>query len=218
MLAEDRDLRREAPPKTVPTHAAKGRQNKRGMDKQPDGQLCEPTTWLVAVRDRRERDAFVRLFEHFAPRLRSMLARSGQTGAAADDIIQDVMLRVWHKAGQFDPARASAAAWIYRIARNRHIDVIRKTARPVPEELYVEDGAYTDVAVSVGLDQEARRLRTALNGLTAEQRAVIEQAYMGELTHKEISEISGLPLGTIKSRIRLALDRLRHELKDLRSE
>ncbi|WP_116134698.1 sigma-70 family RNA polymerase sigma factor [Tropicimonas sp. IMCC34043] len=188
------------------------------MDNDAESRLCEQTAWLIAVRDNRDRDAFARLFEFYAPRIRTMLARSGRFGTAADDIIQDVMLRVWRKSAQFDPARASASAWIYRIARNRHIDVIRKDARPVPEELYIENTAEPDAAGGLALDQESRRLREAIGRLRPDQRAVIEQAYMGELSHTEISEISGLPLGTIKSRIRLGLDKLRHELKDLRTE
>lgn len=187
-------------------------------DNDPDDDLSEQTVWLLAVRDQRDRTAFARLFNFYGPRIRAMLARSGCTGAAADDIVQDAMLKVWHKAAQFDATRASASAWVYRIARNRHIDVIRRTSRPVPEPLKVEDPPDPDATAQVALDQEMRRLRDALGQLSAEQYAVIEQAYMGELSHSQITESTGLPLGTIKSRIRLALDKLRHELKDLRSE
>lgn len=191
---------------------------RRRMKDRDDTELTKQTLWLLAVRDRRDRKAFASLFDFYAPRLRAMLARSGCRGATADDIVQDAMLRVWHKAHQFDPARASASAWVYRIARNRHVDVIRKTGRPVPEALKVEDAPETDAGASLALDQEARRLRGALEGLSDDQRKVIEQAYMGELSHSEISERTGLPLGTIKSRIRLALEKLRHDLKDLRTE
>lgn len=178
----------------------------------------EPTVWLIAVRDARDRDAFAKLFDFYAPRLRAMLARQNCTGAAADDVIQDAMLRVWQKAGQFDASRASASAWIYRIARNRHVDVIRKTARPVPEALKVEEPPEPDASEVVGLQAEASRLRAALDMLNSEQRRIVEMAYMGELSHQQISDDTGLPLGTVKSRIRLALDRLRHNLKDLRTE
>ncbi len=194
------------------------RKVRRRMVKSSETELNDQTLWLLAVRDRRDRQAFASLFDFYAPRLRAMLSRSGCRGAAADDIVQDAMLRVWHKAHQFDPARASASAWVYRIARNRHVDVIRKAARPVPEALTVEDAPETDAGARIALDQEARRLRGALEGLAPDQRKVIEQAYMGELSHSEISERTGLPLGTIKSRIRLALEKLRHELKDLRTE
>lgn len=188
------------------------------MDDDTRTELTPQTQWLLDVRDRRDKAAFAQLFDYYAPRLRAMLARQNCRGAAADDIVQDAMLRVWHKAHQFDPARASASAWVYRIARNRHVDVIRRTGKPVPEALKVEDAPETDAGQRLALDQEARRLRGALAGLKPEQRKVIEQAYLGELSHSEISEQTGLPLGTIKSRIRLALEKLRHELKDLRTE
>ena len=104
-----------------------------------------------------------------------------------------------------------------RIAKNRQIDMIRRENRPLPDELTSAEEPSTDDAGDVlALDQEGTRLRAALARLTPEQRAVIEQAYMGELSHSEITARTGLPLGTIKSRIRLALDRLRHDLKDLR--
>jgi RNA polymerase sigma-70 factor (ECF subfamily) len=178
--------------------------------------MDEATIWLIAVRDRRDREAFVRLFDFYAPRLRAMLARMNCTGAAADDVIQDGMLRVWQKAHQFDPAQASASAWIYRIVRNRHIDIVRRDARPMPEALKVEGPPEPDPGEAIALQAEAARLRAALADLPPEQRRMVEMAYMGELSHREISDETGLPLGTVKSRIRLALERLRHSLKDLR--
>ncbi|MEM8570622.1 MAG: sigma-70 family RNA polymerase sigma factor [Pseudomonadota bacterium] len=181
-------------------------------------QVSAQTLWLIAVRDRRDRAAFARLFDHFAPRIKAMLMRSGLRDGASEDVVQDVMLTVWKKAAQFDPHRAEASAWIYRIARNRQIDLARREKRPVPDELAEPSEVQQDAGQIVALDQEARRLREALDRLTPDQTAIIEKAFLGELTHSEISRETGLPLGTIKSRIRLGLDRLRHELKDLRKE
>lgn len=181
-------------------------------------QVSEPTVWLIAVRDRRDRSAFAQLFDHFAPRLKAMLIRSGLRDGAAEDVLQDVMLAVWHKSAQFDPHRAEASAWIYRIARNRRIDLARQQGRPVPDEIAGASEEQPDAGQILALDQEAQRLREALGKLAPEQTAIIEKAYLGELSHREISEQTGLPLGTIKSRIRLGLERLRHELKDLRKE
>lgn len=126
------------------------------------------------------------------------------------------MLTVWHKAAQFDPHRAEASAWIYRIARNRQIDLARR--RPPPSAEVVEEPAdlEPDAAQILAMGQESRLLRAALARLTPEQGRAIEQAYIEDLPHSQISQLTGLPLGTIKSRIRLGLERLRHELKDLK--
>nr|WP_301917711.1 sigma-70 family RNA polymerase sigma factor [uncultured Defluviimonas sp.] len=174
------------------------------------------TAWMIAVRDRRDRAAFARLFDFYAPRLKAVAMRSGASAAEAEDIVQDVMLSVWQNAHQFDAARAPVAGWIYRIARNRQIDLARRKRRPEPEELTVEVDPSPDSDQILGLEQEAAALRNALARLKPEQRQMIERAYLGELTHVEIRDTTGLPLGTIKARIRLGMDRLRHELQGLR--
>lgn len=176
---------------------------------------ADMTAALLAVRDRRDREAFGHLFDHFAPRLKAMMIRGGLPAGAADDVVQDVMLSVWRKAGQFDPHRAEASAWIYRIARNRQIDLARRQPQPQIEMLD-PSSAPVDPAQLLALREEAGLLRTALNRLNPEQNMAIQQAYMDDLPQSEISRQTGLPLGTIKSRIRLGLERLRHELKDLR--
>ncbi|HBM60835.1 MAG TPA: RNA polymerase subunit sigma [Citreicella sp.] len=183
----------------------------------PDG-FTEPTQWLIAVRDRRDRAAFARLFDHFGPRLKAMLLRGGLRDGSAEDVVQDVMLAVWHKAAQFDPHRAEASAWIYRIARNRQIDLVRRRPAVVLEELEEPPGNEPDAPQILALAQEARHLRAALDRLAPEQVQAIQKAYMEDMPHSEISRTTGLPLGTIKSRIRLGLERLRHELKDLKPE
>jgi RNA polymerase sigma-70 factor (ECF subfamily) len=179
-------------------------------------QVSEQTLWMLAVRDDRDRNAFANLFDHFAPRLKGFIIKTGMSGAQAEEIVQDVMLTVWRKAAQFDPHRAQVSAWIYQITRNRQIDVIRKKNRPLPEELIEVPNMECDASQMLAMDQEAQHLKQALSQLSDNQRQVIEKAYMGELTHQQISEQTGLPLGTIKSRIRLGLERLRLELKGLR--
>lgn len=171
---------------------------------------------MLAVRDQRDKQSFAILFDHFAPRLKAMVLRSGARSGQAEEIVQEVMLAVWNKASQFDPHRAGVSAWIYQIARNRHIDVARKENKPVPEVLKHPADDEIDVNQIVSVQQETRKLRDALTELNTEQREMIEKAYLGEMTHQEISAQTGLPLGTIKSRIRLGLQRLRHELKELR--
>lgn len=179
-------------------------------------ELSEQTRWMLAVRDRGDREAFIRLFDHYAPRVKAMAMRGGAPAAQAEEIAQDVMLRVWRSAGQFDPSRAQVSAWVYRIARNRQIDLARRFAPPAPEDLLSPDPG-VDAAGALALEQEAARLRAAIQALPQAQREMVEKAYMGELSHQEISRLEGLPIGTVKSRLRLALQRLRHELRGMRS-
>ncbi|WP_409201423.1 sigma-70 family RNA polymerase sigma factor [Leisingera sp. M658] len=174
------------------------------------------TIWLLAVRDQRDREAFGEMFDHLAPRLKGFVMRTGASSALAEEIVQDVMLTIWRKASQFDPHKAQASAWIYQIARNRHIDIVRKEHRPVPDELSADPGLEPDASQILGLEQEAEQLKLAIQQLQPDQKEMIEKAYIGELTHQEISSQTGLPLGTVKSRIRLGLGRLRKELKGLR--
>ncbi len=190
--------------------------HKTGADPVTPAPFSEQTQWMLAVRDHRDRAAFGALFDHFAPRLKAFVMRSGMGSGQAEEVVQEVMLAVWRKAGQFDPHRAQVSAWIYQIARNRQIDVIRKENRPVPEELAQEPDSEPDASQIMGLEQEAGLLKAALAKLKPDQRDVIEKAYLGELSHQQISDQTGLPLGTIKSRIRLGLERLRHELKEMR--
>ena len=183
-----------------------------------------PITWdeysaetrdLLAVRDQRDRAAFARLFDHFAPRLKAMLMRGSLPDGPADDIVQDVMLAVWHKAGQFDPHRADAAGWIYGIARNRRIDLARRRPLSQPDEMPEIACLDPDPAQKLALQQEVDHLKEALSRLAPEQADALRAAYFDDMPHSRISELTGLPLGTIKSRIRLGLERLRHELKKI---
>ena len=182
----------------------------------PEAGFSELTTWLLAVRDRRDRAAFARLFEHFGPRLKAMLLRGGLRDGRAEDVVQDVMLAVWDKASQFDPHRADAAGWIYRIARNRHIDLIRRNRTTVDEVIDLPDDDTPDAFQVLALEQEARALHKAVASLNPDQRDLLQQAFFEDLPHARISALTGLPLGTIKSRIRLGLARIRRELSDLR--
>jgi RNA polymerase sigma-70 factor (ECF subfamily) len=167
---------------------------------------------LLRVRDAQDEAAFAALFGHFAPRIKGFLMRSGGGEALAEEVAQDVMVTVWNKAAQFDPARASAATWIFTIARNRRIDALRKQRRPEPEDLGWGPEPEPDQAEAMELQQESEKLAEALRELPPNQRELIERAYFGDLSHSEIAAETGLPLGTIKSRIRLALDRLRRAM------
>jgi RNA polymerase sigma factor (sigma-70 family) len=178
--------------------------------------LSPQTAAMIAVKRSRDKAAFASLFDYFAPRLKGFVMRSGVSSAAAEEIVQEVMLTVWHKADLFDPGRAQVSAWIYQIARNRLIDRVRKDRRPMPEELKAEPDQEPSSMDILEMDQEVSKLKAAIQLLSPDQRDIIERAYLGEFSHQQISTQTGLPLGTIKSRIRLGLDRLRRELKDIR--
>jgi len=187
-----------------------------GLNEAETPEFNDQTIWMLAVRDKRDRSAFALLFDYFAPRLKAFVIRSGTSAGQAEEIVQDVMLTVWRKAALFDPHRSQTSAWIYQIARNRQIDLFRKNRRPVPEELDLDLSDEPDPSQIIAMEQEVGQLKDALARLKPNQREIIEQAYLGELTHQEISTQTGLPLGTIKSRIRLGLERLRHDLKGMR--
>ncbi len=173
------------------------------------------TDWaalMLRVRDAQDKVAFAALFRHFAPRIKAFLMKSGASATLAEECAQDVMATLWQKAGQFDPTRASVATWVFTIARNRRIDALRRTRRPEPEDLTWGPEAEPDQADVYEMVQENQRLGAALAALPEKQRALIERAYYGDLSHSEIAHETGLPLGTIKSRIRLALERLRHQM------
>ena len=161
-------------------------------------------------------DAFTPLFNRFAPRVKSYLTRLGASAAAAEELAQETMLSVWRKAAQFDPARAGASTWIFTIARNLRIDALRKE-RPQPLEEDPTDVAPEPAADAVVFAAERDvRVRAALKVLSPEQAEVIELSFFTEAAHSEIAERLGLPLGTVKSRLRLAMTRLRSLLEDLR--
>ena len=183
-----------------------------GKDKLAEGTGPDWVELMLAVRDRQDRTAFAALFRHFAPRLKAFLMKGGMPAAAAEDCAQDVMATLWQKAHQFDPTRASVATWVFAIARNRRIDIARKDRRPEPEDLPWGMDDEPDQADLYMAAQETKALGDALALLPETQRVLIQRAFYGDLSHSEIAAETGLPLGTIKSRIRLALDRLRTKM------
>ncbi|WP_411892518.1 sigma-70 family RNA polymerase sigma factor [Yoonia sp. SDW83-1] len=189
---------------------------KSGAKKLTAEQATKRMAWVIqvsAVRDDKDKAAFAELFGYFAPRVKSFLMKSGASPDLAEECTQEVMATLWNKAHMFDPAKASVSTWIFTIARNRKIDLLRKQKRPEPEDLPWGPEPEPDQADAMGLQQETEQLGQALAALPEEQRKLIEKAYYGELSHSEIAAETGLPLGTIKSRIRLALERLRHTMK-----
>ena len=170
---------------------------------------------IEAVAMRRDRDAFARLFDHFAPRLKAYLMKAGATAGAAEDFSQDAMLTVWRKAELFDRTKAHAATWIFTIARNRRLDVLRQDARrlPLPEiDLVQDEPEQPDTVVLAA--ENAARLKAAMARLSPDQIEVLRLAFFQDNPHSEIARRLELPLGTVKSRIRKAMIKLRTLLDD----
>ena len=170
---------------------------------------------VLAVAGRRSRPAFAALFGHFAPRLKSYLMRLGAEAGQAEELVQDVMLQVWHRAETFDPAQANASTWVFTIARNKRIDAIRRERRP---EIDLTDPALVPEPVepadrTLEAGQENARLNAAIGALPNEQAELLRLAYYEDKPHSTISAERGIPLGTVKSRLRLAVDRLRRLLR-----
>ena len=178
---------------------------------------------LLAVARHRDREAFGRLFDYYAPRVKAYLRRLGADPQQAEELAQEVMLTVWRRAAQYDPRRATPGTWIFRIARNRRIDALRRERRPPEAEevgVEAEAGGEEEAAERPGEALEARseallmerRLREAIARLPPEQAEILRLYYLEEMPQGEIADTLGLPLGTVKSRLRLALAKLRDYL------
>lgn len=165
---------------------------------------------VLAVAQRQDREAFAELFGYFAPRIKSFLMKGGASPDQADELAQETMIAVWQKARSFDPAKASASTWIFTIARNKRIDALRKTPRP---EMDAEDLDLADEAPSASeamtQAQETDIMAQAIKTLPPEQADLLYKSFFEDKTHADIAKETKLPLGTVKSRIRLALERLR---------
>jgi RNA polymerase sigma-70 factor (ECF subfamily) len=183
------------------------------MSSEPDPD--DHAALIVAIALRQDRRAFAALFAHFAPRVKAYLRRLGTDQAIAEETAQEVLLAVWRKAPLYDPARASAAAWIFAIARNLRIDVLRRTRPTLQDPDPSDEPAPAPLADEViEADERARRVRDALGGLPPEQLTMLQLAFFEERTHSQIEADLGVPLGTVKSRLRLAMSKLRAALKD----
>ena len=172
---------------------------------------------LEAVAADRDREAFTALFDYFAPRIKAVLMRSNTPPAAAEEMAQDAMLTVWRKATQFDRTRAGASAWIFTIARNLRIDAARREQRGKVLDLesseFLEPPRQPDEEFDAG--EREQRVHLALTHLTDDQIKVVRLSFFEGKAHGDIARELELPLGTVKSRIRLAINRLRDLLGDL---
>ncbi len=171
---------------------------------------------VEAVAARRDREAFARLFKHFAPRLKGFGLRRGTDAASSEELAQETMLTVWRKAETFDPNRATVSTWIFTIVRNKRIDLFRRVGHPEADLAEAAEKADEGPAADDEVDRvrSSETLRKALKVLPAEQLEVLQKAFFEDKSHSVIAAEMGLPLGTVKSRIRLALARLRGALPE----
>jgi RNA polymerase sigma-70 factor (ECF subfamily) len=166
---------------------------------------------IEAIASSADRQAFAALFRHFAPKIKGYLIKLGADRGHAEELTQEVMLTVWRKAATFDRKQASAATWMFTIARNRRIDAIRREKRPEldpTDPMLVPD---TPVAADDRLDALNREARVAraIKSLPQEQADLVHEAFYLAKSHSQIAEETNIPLGTVKSRLRLAFARLR---------
>ncbi len=172
---------------------------------------------IEAIAIRRDRGAFATLFEYFAPRLKTMLLRNGVAKQRAEELAQDTLLVVWHKAHLFNPAGASASGWIYRIAKNLRIDSLRRERRAAQSTVDPSDQPDSTLQPDGILSEQEtqKHVGLAVAQLSTEQQQVIRLSFFEDKPHSEIAAALNIPLGTVKSRLRLAMKRLRDLLDEL---
>lgn len=173
------------------------------------------TDKLTAVADQRDRGAFAELFHHFAPQIKAYgLSTSNAQGLQqfAEELTQEVMIKVWQRAHQFDRAKAGASTWIFSIARNARIDLLRRQARHRgdldADDVWLE-AEYGEPIGEFQRKRAERLVHAGLRELPTEQSQVIGKVYLEGKSHSEVAEELDLPLGTVKSRVRLALQKLK---------
>ena len=171
---------------------------------------------LAAIGIDRDRTAFAALFTFYAPRLAGYFRRLGADAGVAEELVQDVMLTIWQRAGSYDQTKGGASTWIFAIARNKRIDAFRRERRPTldPNDplLAPEDDPTPEKSAETA---ETRRLiGAALANLPADQRMLLHMWYYDDKSHHAIAAARNIPLGTVKARLRRALARLRLDIAE----
>lgn len=172
---------------------------------------------LLRVAEMRDKAALAALFNHFGPRIKSMMLKLGSSEALAEDLVQETFVSVWRKAAMYSQQRGAASTWIFTIARNLRIDQLRRQSNKPYEDLDTINMA-SDAPLGSSLveqNQIIARVTIALKALPVEQQEVVRLSFIHDMPHAQIAETIGIPLGTVKSRLRLAYERLRPMLEDL---
>ena len=170
---------------------------------------------LAKVAESQDISSFKKIFDYFSPRLKSFLMRSGADEAIAEEIIQETMTIIWTKADYYDPKVASPSTWIYTIARNKKIDILRKSRKAILEDIdtAILPPVESKADENIEHDQKFEMITQYLDDLPEDQLKLLKMNFFEEKSHGEISEITKIPLGTVKSRIRLALEKIRGKLE-----
>lgn len=184
-----------------------------------DGLATRMIVHVQAIAARQDRSAFAALFSYYAPRVKAYLIRLGCPDGQAEELAQETMLAVWRKADRFDPAKAAPGTWIFTIARNLRIDQVRRERRPEldPDDPALVPAAPPEADLVLQAKEHHVLVQNALQALPPDQARVIALSFFEDKPHGEIAGELGLPLGTVKSRIRLAFARLRAALEQTSS-
>ena len=169
---------------------------------------------ILNIAESQDIGSFKKIFEYFSPRLKSFLMKSGAEESIAEEIIQETMTIIWTKADYYDPKVASPSTWIYTIARNKKIDILRKSRKAILEDIEtaVLPAVEPKTEENIEHDQKFDLIAQQLDSLPKDQLDLLKMNFFEEKSHGEISELTGIPLGTVKSRIRLALEKIRAKL------
>lgn len=184
----------------------------KGETERPDSAAAELNRLLVRIGADADRAAYKQLFDYYAPRIRAFLRGRRLSGPQVDDLTQDALLTIWRRASTFDPAKASASTWVFTVVRNLQIDLYRKEKRrgDLPEhepELQAPETPQPDQMLT--RSEDVGRVKTAMMELPADQKEVLDLAFGQGFSHREIADHLDLPLGTVKSRVRLAMAKMR---------
>ena len=188
-------------------------------DDDPPKRLAETHRSMIArIAVSRDREAYKALFLHFGPRVKALMLKAGADHSMAEDLVQDVMMTVWRKVELYTPERGAVSTWIYTIARNARIDRLRRNSSRAYEDLEgmdlpSDDPSSEDVMFA---SQRAERIGQALAELPDDQKQIIELAYVHYMSQNEIADRLAIPLGTVKSRMRLAYGKLKVKLEEMR--
>ncbi len=167
---------------------------------------------LVSVGESQDRAAFTRFFRHFAPLIKAFaLSGSSLSATHADELVQEVMLKVWQKAGGFNPEKAAASTWVYTIARNCRTDMFRRLQKfdtPLASDDFELESEEEESFIVLHTRRGSERVRELMGELPPDQAQILAKVYMEGKSHSEAAAELDLPLGTVKSRVRLAIQKL----------